>query len=52
MFLGAQIRVLLGQVAGVRGYVVARRRERVDAAGMKGGQVRTPGRNQLRFPFS
>jgi hypothetical protein len=52
MFFRTEARVAFGQIAGVCVDVVARRRKRVDAARNEGGQVCTPGRNQLRFAFS
>jgi len=36
----------------MRRHVVARCGKRVDAARKKGGQVRTPGRNQFRFALA
>jgi hypothetical protein len=52
VLLGAERRVARGQVAGVRGDVVARRGERIDPVRTKRGQVRTPGRDQFRLPFT
>jgi hypothetical protein len=47
VLFGCETGVALGELAGMRRDLVARRGKRIDAARTKRGQVRTPGRNQF-----